>query len=219
MHGQRRSWPGAGSPRRPGHVGGVTAAHRRAAAGSYGRGSSAGRAGRHCVSLGLELVADRCSLRGWMVGRARPCGRFWPPSCARPRTGLAAARGIQNTSRQGRYHNAQYRRLAEELGLAVEQSGGFGWSGTTVPDATAAVYAGELGRAGRRAGGLAAAGEPRAAATTGWPRGVRATAHSGRRARAQCGPDHLRDLWRHLHRLRSAGGQADRCHIYRDLAL
>ena len=32
---------------------------------------------------------------------------------------LAAARGIKDTSRQGRYHNTKYKTLAEELGLAA----------------------------------------------------------------------------------------------------
>lgn len=70
--------------------------------------------------------------------------------------------GVQDTSRQGRYHNARYQGLAEELGLAVEHAGsGFGWAATTVPDATAAVYVAEVedlawrrpeGRRGGRAG-------------------------------------------------------------------
>ncbi|MGH3233143.1 MAG: hypothetical protein ACRDOH_07785 [Streptosporangiaceae bacterium] len=59
--------------------------------------------------------------------------------------GLASTRGIRDTSRQGRYHNTRYRRLAEELGLAVAQVDGIGWSGTTVTDAAAAVYAAEIG--------------------------------------------------------------------------
>ena len=33
---------------------------------------------------------------------------------------LAAARGIKDTSRQGRYHNTQYKTLAEELGITVQ---------------------------------------------------------------------------------------------------
>ena len=33
---------------------------------------------------------------------------------------LAAARGIKDTSRQGRYHNKHYKALAEELGITVE---------------------------------------------------------------------------------------------------
>jgi hypothetical protein len=54
---------------------------------------------------------------------------------------LADARGIQDTSRQGRYHNKKYARLAEELGLDVTEVPGIGWSSTRVPDATARTYA------------------------------------------------------------------------------
>jgi len=56
---------------------------------------------------------------------------------------LAAARGITDTSRQGRYHNRKFALLAEELGLSVQEdpSGQFGWTVTTVPDATASRYA------------------------------------------------------------------------------
>jgi hypothetical protein len=59
---------------------------------------------------------------------------------------LADARKIQDTSRQGRYHNARYRTLATELGLAVAQVKvpDIGWSGTTLTDATAAAYAAQV---------------------------------------------------------------------------
>ena len=50
---------------------------------------------------------------------------------------LAAARGIKDTSRQGRYHNTKYKMLAEELGITVTFDPTIGWSITTVPDATA----------------------------------------------------------------------------------
>jgi len=60
--------------------------------------------------------------------------------------GVASVRQIQDTSRQGRFHNARYRPLAEELGLAVAKTGSIGWSATTVPGATAALYRGELHR-------------------------------------------------------------------------
>jgi hypothetical protein len=94
----------------------------------------------------------------------------------------AAARQIQDTSRQGRYHNVRYRRLAEELGLAVEQVDRFGWSGTAVPDATAAAYAAEL--AGL-AGALMAWGRPegRSAARAGSNNGLAARCGCGRRVR------------------------------------
>jgi hypothetical protein len=58
--------------------------------------------------------------------------------------GLAQARGVQDTSRQGRYHNRRYATLAVELGLQVASVQPIGWSDTTVPDTTAATYAGQL---------------------------------------------------------------------------
>jgi hypothetical protein len=58
--------------------------------------------------------------------------------------GLAQARRIADTSRQGRYHNRRYATLAGELGLQVASVQPIGWSVTTVPDTTAAAYAGQL---------------------------------------------------------------------------
>jgi hypothetical protein len=58
--------------------------------------------------------------------------------------GLAQARGVQDTSRQGRYHNRRYAQLAGELGLDVTSVKPIGWSVTTVPDPTAAGYTGQL---------------------------------------------------------------------------
>ena len=58
--------------------------------------------------------------------------------------GLAQARRIQDTSRQGRYHNRRYAHLARELGLDVATVKPIGWSATTIPEPTAAGYAGQL---------------------------------------------------------------------------
>jgi hypothetical protein len=58
--------------------------------------------------------------------------------------GLAQARGIADTSRAGRYHNRRYATLARELGLDVSTVKPIGWSATTVPEQTAAGYAGQL---------------------------------------------------------------------------
>ena len=58
--------------------------------------------------------------------------------------GLADVREVQDTSRQGRYHNTRYKALGEELGLVVTQVAGIGWSGTALADGTAARYAAEL---------------------------------------------------------------------------
>jgi hypothetical protein len=54
---------------------------------------------------------------------------------------IADVRGIKETSRQGRYHNRRYAELARELGLDVARVNPIGWSGTTVPVATAEAYA------------------------------------------------------------------------------
>jgi hypothetical protein len=58
--------------------------------------------------------------------------------------GVAATRGVKDTSRQGRYHNTRFRDLATELGIAVDRDPSIGWSLTTVPDTTAETYADEI---------------------------------------------------------------------------
>jgi len=59
--------------------------------------------------------------------------------------GLADARRVKDTSRQGRYHNRHYARLAAEVGLDVARDPATGWSQTTVPDQLAEGYAEVLG--------------------------------------------------------------------------
>jgi hypothetical protein len=62
--------------------------------------------------------------------------------------GLAYARKISDTSRQGRYHNRRYATLARELGLDVAHVQPIGWSATSLPDPTAARYAEVLAELG-----------------------------------------------------------------------
>jgi hypothetical protein len=57
---------------------------------------------------------------------------------------LAHVRQIKDTSRQGRWHNARFKTLAEELGITVTQDPRIGWSPTTLPDATRIEYAGTI---------------------------------------------------------------------------
>lgn len=57
---------------------------------------------------------------------------------------LALARGIADTSRQGRYHNTRFAALGAELGIDVAKDDTFGWTITTVPAPTLAAYAVEL---------------------------------------------------------------------------
>jgi hypothetical protein len=63
-------------------------------------------------------------------------------SCLCCMTCVAAIRGVQDTSRQGRYHNARFHDIAHELGITVENDPRIGWSITSVPDLTARDYAG-----------------------------------------------------------------------------
>lgn len=75
--------------------------------------------------------------------------------------GMAETRGIQDTSRQGRYHNKKFRDLGEEVGLTITQEKSIGWSGTALPEQTRDAYAAELAELGaaltawRRSEGMA----------------------------------------------------------------
>ena len=53
-------------------------------------------------------------------------------------------RGNNDTSRQGRYHNRRFHRVAEELGLQVQRDSAFGWTQTELRASTAAAYSGVL---------------------------------------------------------------------------
>jgi hypothetical protein len=89
-------------------------------------------ADRHEVLVGCEgLQRDPAEVLGTLLHEAVH--------------GLAQARGVLDTSRQGRYHNRRYATLAGELGLQVASVQPIGWSATTVPEHTAAAaYAGPL---------------------------------------------------------------------------
>ncbi len=57
---------------------------------------------------------------------------------------LAHARGIKDTSRQGRYHNKHFKTHAEELGLTVTHDDRNGWSASTITDTAGRAYARQL---------------------------------------------------------------------------
>lgn len=54
--------------------------------------------------------------------------------------GAAKTRGIQDTSRQGRFHNQKFRAIGQEFGLTLERDSSIGWSVTSVPAPTAERY-------------------------------------------------------------------------------
>src|SRR4051794_24263826 len=55
--------------------------------------------------------------------------------------GLADARGVQDTSRQGRWHNKKFANLAAELGLDARKDNKLGYSPCALTDKTSATYA------------------------------------------------------------------------------
>src|SRR3982751_173388 len=62
--------------------------------------------------------------------------------------GLADTRNIQDTSRQGRWHNKKFATLAAELGLTAAKDDKLGYSPCTLTDAATADYAATIGRLG-----------------------------------------------------------------------
>lgn len=52
--------------------------------------------------------------------------------------------GIKDTSRNGRWHNARFRKVGEEFGLVLLNNASIGWSITSVPDATQKEYHDEI---------------------------------------------------------------------------
>lgn len=59
---------------------------------------------------------------------------------------IAEVRKIRDTSRQGRYHNKQFARLAESVGLVVKPSNSIGYHTPDVTDDTAIKYAKSITR-------------------------------------------------------------------------
>ncbi|GLY97643.1 hypothetical protein Acsp02_48970 [Actinoplanes sp. NBRC 103695] len=55
--------------------------------------------------------------------------------------GLADARGIEDTSRQGRWHNKKFATLAAELGMATDKTDKFGYSACTLTEDAQRAYA------------------------------------------------------------------------------
>lgn len=58
--------------------------------------------------------------------------------------GINAARGVKDTSRGGRYHNARFKKTAVEVGLDVEQMDPYGFAKTSVRPDTAERYSTEI---------------------------------------------------------------------------
>ncbi|MGH3525753.1 MAG: hypothetical protein ACRDQ6_00380 [Pseudonocardiaceae bacterium] len=58
--------------------------------------------------------------------------------------GVACVRGVKDTSRGGKYHNKKFKDIAESMGVVIAHDPVTGFSPTTLPPSTAAVYRPEL---------------------------------------------------------------------------
>lgn len=82
-------------------------------------------------------------------GLARPAAEVFATLLHEAAHALAAARNISDTSRGGRYHNAEFRDLAVGLGLDTVKVGSIGYSGTTLGGDTAHKYRAPIERLGK----------------------------------------------------------------------
>jgi hypothetical protein len=97
--------------------------------------------GHHAPQRWHAAGADRTEIMISGEGLARNAASVLGTLLHEAAHALAAARGIRDTSRQGRYHNQKYKACAEVLGITVEYDNRIGWSITTVPEVTARRYA------------------------------------------------------------------------------
>jgi len=107
-----------------------------------GSGTAAGRAkDGHYAAMRWQHGTDR--LPEVLVsgeGLKRPVTDVLTTLLHEATHGLADARGIQDTSRQGRWHNKKFAALADELGLDTPKDSRIGWSACTLRPATATTY-------------------------------------------------------------------------------
>ena len=73
-------------------------------------------------------------------GLSRPADNVFTTLLHEATHGLAAARGIKDTSRQGRWHNKQFATLAAELGMTTTKDDKLGFSPCELTEITAARY-------------------------------------------------------------------------------
>jgi hypothetical protein len=85
-------------------------------------------------------------------GLQRPAAEVFVTLLHEATHGLARVRGIEDTSRQGRWHNKKFAALAAELGLSASKDDKLGYSPCTLTDQAAADYADDITRLEHRLG-------------------------------------------------------------------
>ena len=111
-----------------------------------GTGSKQAKWGHHAPGRWHDADAEHAEVMISGEGLFRTSNEVFGTLLHEAAHALAAARGITDTSRQGRYHNRKYAALAEELGLDTSEdpSGQFGWTVTSITDQTAQRYETQL---------------------------------------------------------------------------
>jgi hypothetical protein len=115
-------------------------------------------------------------------GLARPPHQVLTTLLHEAAHGLAATRGVTDTSRQGRWHNRRFAEHARELGLHPVKDERLGWSPCTLPPGTAQAYRAELDQLAGVAG-LYRHAEARPASNRSSNNGLACTCGCGRKIR------------------------------------
>jgi hypothetical protein len=101
----------------------------------------------HFAALRWRRLAGGDALREVLVageGLRRPASEVLATLLHEAAHAIADCRGVQDTSRDGRYHNRRYRAIAEEVGLDVELAPPYGHTRTTLRPETAERYAAQI---------------------------------------------------------------------------
>ena len=121
--------------------------------------------------------------------------------------GVAHVRGIEDTSRQGRYHNRKFVQLAVELGLTAPEAPhpSIGWSMCTLGDETAARWASTIAGIDAAALPFLDSGLLDGSGGSGGDGGGKAGGRAGARRSAVCGCNPPRKLSLTLKQLEVGG--------------
>jgi hypothetical protein len=98
----------------------------------------------NALDAGAEAAARYSELFVGAEGLARQPHEVLATLLHEAAHGLAHARKIQDTSRQGRWHNARFATLAAEVGITVTKDPKIGYSITSIPDETTERYMGTI---------------------------------------------------------------------------
>jgi hypothetical protein len=98
----------------------------------------------NALDVGAEAAVRRSELFVGAEGLARQPHEVLATLLHEAAHALAHVRGIQDTSRQGRWHNRNFAKLATEVGINVEKDKNIGFSITSITDETVARYMGTI---------------------------------------------------------------------------